>query len=103
MYLHVLGSCQDIGHRVCHVICLQTWQGVADGSCSSRVIRVHGGLELSLHQAGGDCCHPDVGPAISYFLSPAFQQTSHRKLCSSVEPGMQQVEKAARRRIEITW
>ena len=90
MDLHVLWSREYVGHSISHVFSLQAGQGTCDGCCFRWVIWVHGRLELGLHQPRGDGSHPYIGPQVSHFLSPAFQQTSHCKLGSSIEPNTNQ-------------
>ena len=87
MDLHVRGTGEDVGDSTGDVFALQTLDAPLDSLRSVRLVRIHHGLELGLHQAGGDGGHPDVGAEVSDFLPPSLQQTRHRKLGSRVEPG----------------
>ena len=87
MYLHVRGAGENVGDSSGDVPVLQTLNTPHYGLRLLRSIRIHGSLELCLHEAGGDGGQPDVGPEVPHLLPPALQQTGDGKLCSRVEPG----------------
>ena len=87
MDLHVRGRGQNVGHSRGDVSVLQTLNTPHDGLRLLRSLRIHGSLELCLHQAGGDGGQPDVGPEVPHLLPPALQQACHGELGGRVEPG----------------